>query len=372
VTALSRLGLRRTHAYAIQAILVCALLAAVIAVFVGLLPGSGSRLGDPAPGWIVAAVGAELVSIGSYAALFWGSFRVPPEPIGLVRSVQIGVAELAAFVVVPTGFGGPALRIWALLRSGMSYPTIVGRSVIQGVFLNVPYALIAAALGVTVTLGVGGGRAPVAVALAPLAMTVAGIAFLLLVARTARGQATRPSSRWRRIAWETVRGVSAGVGDLPGALRRPWPLLGGIGYWAGDCGVLILAFHAVHASVAIDVVIPAYMLGQLGNTLPLPGGVGGVEPIMLGILTASGVDAGVAGAAIILYRLISLGLQTVLGGLATASLVRGVGPGGASAAAAVPGPPGSGTGIDPPRRPSQAEPSIGIGTSAGTSSASSG
>jgi hypothetical protein len=108
------------------------------------------------------------------------------------------------------------------------------------------------------------------------------------------------------------------------------------------------------------------MLGQLGNTLPLPGGVGGVEPIMLGILTASGVDAGLAGAAIILYRLISLGLQTVLGGLATASLVRSLGPRATGAVTSASGLAGAGNGIDPPRRPSQAEASIGIGTSAGT------
>jgi uncharacterized membrane protein YbhN (UPF0104 family) len=84
------------------------------------------------------------------------------------------------------------------------------------------------------------------------------------------------------------------------------------------------------------------MLGQLGNTLPLPGGVGGVEPIMLGILTASGVNAGLGGAAIILYRLISLGLQTVLGGVATASLIRSLGPR-ADVSSSVPGLAGPGT-----------------------------
>jgi uncharacterized membrane protein YbhN (UPF0104 family) len=334
---------------------VCALLAAVVALFIGLLPGSGSRLRNPAPAWIVAAAGAELVSIASYAALFWASFRVPSQPIGFWRSIQIGIGELAAFVVVPTGLGGPALRIWALIRSGMSYPTIISRSVIQGVFLNVPYALTAIALGLTVALGAGGGRAPVAVALAPLALTVAGIAILLLLPRTTRGQETVPSTRWRRIGSETTRGVTAGLRELPGALRRPWPLLGGIGYWAGDCAVLILAFHAVHASVPIDVAVPAYMLGQLGNTLPLPGGVGGVEPIMLGILTASGVNAGLAGAAIILYRLISLGLQALLGALASASLIRSLGPGGTGSVTPVAGPEGPDAGIDPPGRvPSQA------------------
>jgi len=340
-----RLG--RTRRYAIQAILLCVLLGAVAAVFIGLLPGSGSRLRDPAPAWIIAAVAAELASIGSYAALFWGSFRVPPRPLGFVRGAQIGVGELAAFVIVPTGIGGPALRIWALLRSGMSYPAIVSRSVIQGVFLNVPYALTAIALGLTVALGAGRSHAPVEVALAPLAVTAAGVALLLLVAWAARGQQAGPPTGWRRIAWETARGVPAGLRELPAALRRPWPLLAGIGYWAGDCGVLILAFHAVHGSAPIDVIVPAYMLGQLGNTLPLPGGVGGVEPIMLGILTASGVDAGLGGAAIILYRLISLGLQTALGGIATASLIRSLGPG-AGAASSVPGLAGPGTGIDAP------------------------
>jgi uncharacterized membrane protein YbhN (UPF0104 family) len=317
--------------YTIQALLVCALLAAVAAAFIGLLPGSGSRLRNPEPGWVVAAVGAELISIASYAALFWGSFRVR-----LVRSIQIGVAELAAFVVVPTGLGGPALRVWALLRTGMSYPVIVRRSVIQGVFLNVPYVLTAIGLGLAVTVGAGRGRAPVEVALAPLAVTAAGVAIVLLVARAGRGQEMPPSTRWRRIGWETARGVPAGLRELPAALRRPWPLLAGTGYWAGDCGVLILAFHAVHGSVPIDVVVPAYMLGQLGTTLPLPGGVGGVEPIMLGILTASGVNAGLGGAAIILYRLISLGLQTLLGGIATASLLRSLGPG-AGASVQMPG-----------------------------------
>ncbi len=70
------------------------------------------------------------------------------------------------------------------------------------------------------------------------------------------------------------------------------------------------------------------MLGQLGNALPLPGGVGGVggvEPIMLGVLTASGINAGLGGAAIVLYRFVSLGLQTAGGTIAVAFLLRTLG-----------------------------------------------
>jgi hypothetical protein len=86
--------------------------------------------------------------------------------------------------------------------------------------------------------------------------------------------------------------------------------------------VLVAAFHAVHGSAPIGVIVLAYLLGQLGTTLPLPGGVGGVEPIMLGVLTASGVGVGVGAAAIVLYRLVSLGLQTVAGAIAVAALAR--------------------------------------------------
>jgi uncharacterized membrane protein YbhN (UPF0104 family) len=58
------------------------------------------------------------------------------------------------------------------------------------------------------------------------------------------------------------------------------------------------------------------MLGQLGNTLPLPGGMSGVEPLMLGIFASSGVDLGLAGAAVICYRAIALGVQGALGAVA--------------------------------------------------------
>jgi uncharacterized membrane protein YbhN (UPF0104 family) len=74
------------------------------------------------------------------------------------------------------------------------------------------------------------------------------------------------------------------------------------------------------------VIVLAYMLGQLGNALPLPGGVGGVEPLMLGVFTASGVDAGLAAAAVVLYRFVSLGIQAVAGAIAVATLTAALQP----------------------------------------------
>jgi uncharacterized protein (TIRG00374 family) len=108
--------------------------------------------------------------------------------------------------------------------------------------------------------------------------------------------------------------------DLRAVARRPQALLGATGWWAGDCAALWAGFQAVGGRPALSVLVLAYMLGQLGNNLPLPGGVGGVEPLMLGIFAASGVNLGLAGAAIIVYRTISLGVQGAVGALGVVGL----------------------------------------------------
>jgi uncharacterized membrane protein YbhN (UPF0104 family) len=105
-----------------------------------------------------------------------------------------------------------------------------------------------------------------------------------------------------------------GLRDVPRRARHPAALGGATLYWACDAAVLWAAFEAIGTPPSLGVLALGYMLGQLGTALPLPGGVGGVEPLMLGVLTASGVDAGMGAAAIVVYRAISLGLQSGVGG----------------------------------------------------------
>jgi uncharacterized membrane protein YbhN (UPF0104 family) len=151
-----------------------------------------------------------------------------------------------------------------------------------------------------------------------VAVALAGAAALRTYARGRRGQ---PRTRLQELGLAVMQAVPDGIGALPAAARRPGLLLGALAFWVGDCGVLVVAFHAAGGSASVGVVVLAYMLGQLGNTLPLPGGVGGVEPIMLGVMTASGIGLGLGGAAVVLYRLVSLGLQAIFGALAVTALV---------------------------------------------------
>ena len=300
------------------------LLGAVAVAIAGVVPGSSARLQHAAAGWIAVEVILELIAIGAYALLFYGVFSYGAYRIGLIRSAQIGVGELGAFVVAPTGAGGPALRIWALLRSGMPFPILMRRSVVHAIIFNLPYILAAILLGLGVSLGIGAAHAPLLLRLLPLALVIASAAVAGVATWLARRAPAEPRSRWQRIGGDIVRAVPDGLRELPARARQPWLLLASSGYWAGDCGVLIAAVHAVHGSAPISVIVLAYMLGQLGNALPLPGGVGAVEPAMVGVLTASGVNLGVAAAAVVLYRCVSLGMQAATGAVAVATLLPGL------------------------------------------------
>ena len=59
-----------------------------------------------------------------------------------------------------------------------------------------------------------------------------------------------------------------------------------------------------------------YFIGQLGNTLPLPGGIGGVDGGMIGAAIAFGVDPGLAVVAVLVYRAFAFWLPTIPGAIA--------------------------------------------------------
>jgi uncharacterized protein (TIRG00374 family) len=306
-------------------VLVAALFAGVVLLLGGLVPGAGRRLSEAEPAWLVLAVVLELVACTGYVALFHAVFARPPIPMRARRSAQIALAELGGFAVVPAGVGGPAARIWGLRRAGMSWRMLGVRTIAHAPIFNVPYITAALVLGIGVLVGAGPGHAPVAVALAPVGVVLAALlVFGAITAAVRLRRLDRPTG-WRHTLREVLRLVPEGIREVPGLLRNPRAMLGAIGFWVGDCAVLWAAFHAVGSVPPLGVIALGYMLGQLGNALPLPGGVGGVEPVMLGVLTASGVGAGAGAAAIVCYRAIALGVQATLGAVAVGTLAPEIG-----------------------------------------------
>jgi hypothetical protein len=93
-----------------------------------------------------------------------------------------------------------------------------------------------------------------------------------------------------------------------------------VGYPAFDILVLWASFRAVGSTPELTIVWAGYLIGQLGNWLPVPGGIGGVEGGLIGVLILYGLQAVTATAAVLLYRVIDLWIPAVLGAIAFVQL----------------------------------------------------
>ncbi len=65
-----------------------------------------------------------------------------------------------------------------------------------------------------------------------------------------------------------------------------------------------------------------YLIGQLGNLIPIPGGIGGTEGALIGIFALYGVNVAAATAAVFAYRLFQLVVPALLGAPAFVMLRR--------------------------------------------------
>jgi len=82
------------------------------------------------------------------------------------------------------------------------------------------------------------------------------------------------------------------------------------------CHVLALwaAFQAIEVSVPVTVLLFAIPVGSIAGVTPLPGGLGGIESVLVGVLVGVGVAPAGAASAVVIYRGLVYWLPTVLGG----------------------------------------------------------
>ena len=158
----------------------------------------------------------------------------------------------------------------------------------------------------------------------PAAFGAAVIALALALPRP-RGSRTRPPERARvgRLA-PAASGIGDGVRDALRMARRSTRPAGALLWWAGDIAVLWACFEAFGDSPALAVVVMAYFIGMLANTLPLPGGIGGVDGGMVAALVAFGADPALAVVAVLAYRGFAFWLPIIPGAAAWITLRRTV------------------------------------------------
>jgi len=82
---------------------------------------------------------------------------------------------------------------------------------------------------------------------------------------------------------------------------------------AFDIAALGFGFAAVGHVPEFGVLVLGYLIGQLGNLIPVPGGIGGTEGALIGTFALYGVNLTQATAAVLLYRLFALLVPAALG-----------------------------------------------------------
>jgi uncharacterized protein (TIRG00374 family) len=285
--------------------------------------------------WLGLAVVLEFCSFGGYIALFRAVFVRGQSRIDWRESYEITMAGLAATrLFASAGAGGIALTAWALRRSGMEARIVACRMI---AFMALLYGVYMGTLvldGLGLYLGIFPGSAPFAITVIP-AIFGASVIGLFLAVSLLPGDFDRLVARWTHEGGRFGR-LASRVAAVPAAAatgvrtaidlvrsRDPY-LLGAIGWWGFDIAVLWACFHAFGAAPPQAVIVMAYFVGMVGNTLPLPGGIGGVDGGMIGAFSAFGVPVEVSIVSVLAYRGVAFWLPTLPGAVAYLQLRRTV------------------------------------------------
>src|SRR4051794_34333095 len=303
-------------------VLLAAVVLAVAAVVV-LVPGLASlreKFMGAQPGWLALAVVLQLGSCAAYVLVFRGVFC---RRMSWRTSTEIGLSELAANSVFSIGgAGGLALGAWILRRGGLPAAYIARRTVAFFLITSLANVSFLVLGGLALGTGLLRGSPEHLLGLIPAAAGAAAIGLALGARRVAAVVARRVMSPRVMAASEALgEGVDEALRLL--RARDPAILAGAAGYLLFDVAMLGVCFKAFGNDVPpVGVLLVAYLIGQLGGLIPIPGGIGGVDGGLIGGLVLYGVPAADAAVAVIAYRGLLLAIPALLGLPALAILRR--------------------------------------------------
>lgn len=291
--------------------------AAVLSVLIGGLilgvPGLGTighRVVRAHWGWLVLGGGLELASCLGYVLAFQAIFTDVPRRFGLL----VAAAEQAFGAVVPIGgAGGIAAGGWLLSRAGLAIRAIAARSAVLFLLTSATnvIALVLAGAGLAIGLFAGPHNLLLSALPAAVGLTVLGV--FITLARKEKDEQPRDSLMARALG-ATVRASA----ETLRTLRRPGGRLaaGALAFLFCDIAVLWVTIYALGYSVPLAPLVLAYLIGYLGNAVPIPGGLGVLDGGLAGALVLYGVPAPAALGGVLLYHALALWVPALSGTLA--------------------------------------------------------
>ena len=298
-------GKRLWHGIVALAVL-CVLVGALLAAVPGLR-SVADRLSDVNPWWIVLAVVLELGSCLGYVLAFQHVFYRAPR----LFATRVALSEMAFSAVIPAGgAGGIALGAYIVKAKGGPVRRFAERSAVLFLLtsgVNVATLVLA---GLLVASGVAAAPHPITLGLVPALVGIVGLAFFSALPMLARVGGEGRVARWARV---TGRVVAQCFEEL----RHPtWRLWGAVAYLWFDIAMLWVCLRALGVHADIPDLALAFLIGYLGNILPIPGGIGALDGGLTAALLLYGFDAAPAAAAVLAYHAIVLWIPTLLGTIA--------------------------------------------------------
>jgi uncharacterized membrane protein YbhN (UPF0104 family) len=271
-------------------------------------------------GWLALALVAEAVSMAMFARLQQRMVIAGGVRIGVRRMISMTYAANAMSVTLPAGQVASSTYVFRKLRSwGAGGPLVTFTLVSSGVLSTITLAAI---LVIGATFSGDGSASPWLLAVE--------FAAALALALTLRQILRRPALLRRLGGWGLHVGqivLRRGRAQLDQVIdelvlihprARDWSL--GLIFatlnWGFDLACLVAACHAVGASgPSFTVALLTYAAGMTASSLPLllPGGLGVVDGVLIVALIRGGMPVALATAGVLVYRLISLGLVSLVG-----------------------------------------------------------
>jgi uncharacterized membrane protein YbhN (UPF0104 family) len=206
---------------------------------------------------------------------------------------------------------------WSTSTEKPSLAQLARSTITFVILINAPGAIVLAALGTLLWLGLPSGPHQPALTILPAVLAVGVLGATWFAGRSSAGYPPPQRHRrfWRALA-EPAAAVSASITEARAMVTDGnWKLVGALAYYAFDNAVLWAAFHAYGHAPQIGVVVMGYLVGSLAGALPIPAGLGVLEGGLIGALVLYGAPAAPTAAAVLLYRGISLSVPIALGAL---------------------------------------------------------
>jgi uncharacterized membrane protein YbhN (UPF0104 family) len=291
-----------------------AILVALVAALLLAVPGLhgvADAVADMTPGWILVAIGLEILSCVGYVIAFLQVFDRVPLRLG----ARVALSELAFGAAVSLGGAGSiAVGAWLLVERGGDPKRVVQRSAVLFLLTSAVNVATLILAGFALWLGLGPGPRNPWLTLVPALVGIVVLIFFLVLPRfTERLAAGRRPGKIRTLLVEIANSIRLTEQVI---FRRDWRIVGAIAYLWCDIAVLAACFAAAGHVPPLTVIVLAYQIGYISNLIPVPGNIGVLDGSLVGMFVLFGVSATLATAATVVYHAIALWVPAMWGTIA--------------------------------------------------------